>query len=116
MPIESFELDLGKVSIAFSDKNLTVGVFEVKAGHGLPHKCDQARQSLLQLKGKCLLKFYEKEGGQPKEVVLKAGDSFEIPAGAFHEFQAAFKEDSFTLWKAEGDVTDMVDRLRGNNP
>ena len=68
-------------------------------------------ESLFQLKGKCLMKLFGKDGSV-KEVVLNEGDSLDIPPGNQHIHANPYDEVSLTLWKASGDIIEILDKIR----
>ena len=54
------------------------------------------------------------EDGTTFEKVLSPGDSIRMEKGQYHIHSNPFEEKSHTLFKAEGDITDIVDTLRKN--
>jgi len=78
MNFELYSLPQGKILIAFSDKNLSVGPLQLDPKQELSKHNRPVLESLFQLKGSCVMKMFE-ENGEIKEIVLKEGDSLDIP-------------------------------------
>ena len=55
--------------IAFSDKNLSVGTMEIKPNKELAKHSRPVWESLYQIKGKCIIKLFKKDG-LTKEIIL----------------------------------------------
>ena len=60
------------------------------------------------------MKLFE-ENGSSKEVVLKEGESIDIPPNKFQIHSNPSKEISITFWKASGDITKIIDSIRKNS-
>jgi quercetin dioxygenase-like cupin family protein len=114
MNFEKYDLEQGNIMIAFSDKNLSVGTLEINPQQELAKHNRPVLESLFQLKGKCVIKFFEDEK-IIKEVVLKEGQSIDIQPLKFHIHANPFDETSVTFWKASGDITEIIDNIRGSN-
>ncbi len=96
-----------------SDENLTTGVMEIPPETELPkHNRPMAYENLVQISGKCNMKVFAEE--KVSEKVLKVGDKLRMEKGQFHIHSNPFKETSYTLFKAEGDITEIMAILREN--
>ena len=111
---EKYNLAQGNIMIAFSDKNLSVGTLEIIPNQELAKHNRPVPESLLQLKGKCLIKLFEKNGSI-KKVVLNEGETINIPPLKFHIHLNPFDENSITFWKASGDITSIIEEIRRSN-
>ncbi len=114
MGFELCKISQGKILIAFSDKNLSVGAMEINPKQELSKHNRPCLESLFQLRGSCVMKLFHADG-TAKEVTLHEGDSLDIPAGTFHVHSNPFGETSLTIWKASGDITEILDHIRKNS-
>jgi len=114
MNFEKYNIKQGSIMIAFSDKNLSVGTMGLNPQQELTKHNRPVLESLYQLKGKCLMKFFEEDGSE-KEVVLNEGESIDIPPLKFHIHSNPFDENSITFWKASGDITEIINKIRESN-
>ncbi|MFH1565287.1 MAG: hypothetical protein ABIC82_05610 [bacterium] len=48
-------------------------------------------------------------------MVLKKGESIDIPPEQFHIHANPFDDVSITLWKASGDILEIIDKIREGN-
>ncbi len=97
--------------IAFSDKNLSVGILEINPNQELSKHNRPVLESLYQAKGSCVMKIFE-DDGTVKDVVLKEGDQIDIPPLKFHIHANPYDENSITFWKASGDITEIINKIR----
>jgi oxalate decarboxylase/phosphoglucose isomerase-like protein (cupin superfamily) len=111
---EKYRLPQGQITVAFSDKTLSVGTLHINPGQELPKHNRPVLESLFQLKGTCVMKLFENDGAV-REVFLREGNSIDIPAQKFHVHSNPGKEASITLWKASGDITKIIDSIRKNS-
>lgn len=114
MPYELYKIPEGKILIAFSDKNLSAGTIELNPKQELQKHNRPVLESLFQLKGTCVMKLYD-ENGKTKEVTLKEGDSLDIPPHKYHIHSNPENTPSLTFWKATGDITGIIDKIRKNS-
>lgn len=113
MSFEVYKMPQGKIMIAFSDKNLSVGILEVNGGKELPKHNRPVRESLFQIKGISLMKLFNEAGGI-EEVILKEGDSLEIEPNRYHIHANNADEESITFWKASGDIIKIIEDIKKN--
>lgn len=59
------------------------------------------------------MKLFE-ENDSITNVKLKEGDSIDIPANKFHIHSNPSGSVSITLWKANGDITSIIEDIRKN--
>lgn len=114
-PFEIWQDPTTKVTFYFShsDENLTTGVMEIPAGAELPkHNRPKAFENLVQVSGKCVMKVFD--GDSETEHTLNVGDKLRMEKGQFHVHSNPFTETSYTLFKAEGDITEVMKVLREN--
>ncbi len=114
MNFEKYNIPQGNIMIAFSDKNLSVGTLELNPDQELSKHNRPVLESLYQLKGSCTMKMFE-DDGSIKEIVLKEGDSIDIDPLKYHIHSNSSKETSITLWKASGDITEIIDNIRNSS-
>jgi hypothetical protein len=54
------------------------------------------------------------DNDQPTDHILNVGDSLRMAKGQFHIHANPYHETSHTLFKAEGDITEIMMTLRAN--
>jgi len=106
MGFEIYKIPQGKIMIAFSDKNLSVGTLELDPGKELSRHNRPVLESLFQLKGKCVMKF------DLQEIRMEEGDYLDIEPERFHVHSNPFDKPSLTFWKASGDITEVIKKIR----
>ena len=111
MSFEKYGLQQGNIMIAFSDKSLSVGTLEINPKQELAKHNRPVPESLFQVKGKCMMKLFG-EDGTVNEVVLNEGESIDIPPLKFHIHSNPFDDASVTFWKASGDITGIINKIR----
>jgi quercetin dioxygenase-like cupin family protein len=114
MNFEEHKIDQGKIIIAFSDKNLSVGTLTLNPKTDLAKHNRPVLESLFQVKGKCMVEIFDSEG-KTKEVVLNEGESIDIEPETFHKHSNPYEEESITFWKASGDITEIIDAIRSTS-
>lgn len=98
-----------------SDENFTTGVMYLPPGAELPkHNRPKAFENLIQLSGTCKMTVFDLEGDSSSEKVLQPGDTLRMEKGQYHIHANPFEEKSYTLFKAEGDITEVMKVLREN--
>jgi len=112
---EVWEDPTGKVRFCFShsDANFTTGVMIMQPGAELPvHNRPLAYENLLQLSGRCKMNLLTPQGGIQREVILEIGSTLKMDKAQWHIHANPFNETSLTLFKAVGDITEVVKVLR----
>lgn len=95
-----------------SDENFTTGVMIIPPGAELPkHNRPKAFENLVQVSGTCLMKLFD-EDGEATDHVLEVGSTLRMEKGQFHIHSNPYDEASATLFKAEGDITEVVKVVR----
>ena len=107
--VEQYNIPQGKILIAFSDKQVSVGTLNLNPKQELPRHNRPVLESLFQIKGKCVMKFDD------EELTLKEGESVDIQPNRFHIHSNPFDEVSVTLWKASGDIIEIISKIRENS-
>lgn len=108
---EKYSISQGNIMIAFSDKNLSIGTLEINPGQELKKHNRPVLESLYQLEGTCLMKIFENDENII-EKILKPGDSIDIEAKKYHIHSNLSEQKSITLWKANGDITEIIEDIR----
>lgn len=114
MNFEKYDIPERYIMIAYSDQNLSVGILEISPGKELSKHNRPVLESLFQIKGKCVMKLFE-DDGSVNEVILEEGENTNIPLLKFHIHSNPYEEKSITLWKASGDITEIINKIRNNN-
>ncbi len=87
---------------------------DIPAGAELPkHSRPKAFENLVQISGKCLMKIFD-DADSVTEHTLGVGDKLRMDKGQYHIHSNPFSETSVTLFKAEGDITEVMKVLREN--
>lgn len=113
-PFEIWRDPNTKVTFYFShsDENLTTGVMMIPGKAELPkHNRPKAFENLVQVSGKCKMIVFN-EDGSSFEKILSPGDTLRMEKGQYHIHSNPFDEKSYTLFKAEGDITEVMKVLR----
>jgi len=111
MNFENYRLEQGKIVIAYSDEKISLGYLDIDPGKALSKHNRPCIESLYQIKGTCTMFLFD-ENDSPKEFVLNEGDQLEIPLGQFHIHSNKGSENSITMWKALGDIRQILDNIR----
>lgn len=109
MSFELYKIPQGKMTIVFSNKEVSVGTLELDPGQELSRHNRPVPESLFQLRGKSVIRF------DLQEIRLEEGDSVDIEPERFHIHSNPFDETSVTLWKFEGDITEIINKIRESN-
>ena len=72
-----------------------------------------SRKILVQVSGKYHINVFD-DGDNATEHILEAGDTLRMGNGQYHIHSNPFNETSYTLFKAEGDITEIMKVLRSN--
>lgn len=98
-----------------SDEYFTTGVMYIPPGEALSkHNRPKAFENLKQISGKCQMTVFELDSEGSFDKVLNPGDTLRMEKGQFHIHSNPFEDKSFTLFKAEGDITEVMKVLRDN--
>jgi hypothetical protein len=114
MNFEKYKIPEGYIMIAFSDQNLSVGILEVDPEKELTKHNRPVLESLYQIESSCMMKLFG-DDGVIEEVILKEGESLDIPPQKFHIHANPNNEKSITFWKASGDITEIINKIRENS-
>ncbi len=115
-PFEVWEDPATGVRFYFShsDTNFTTGVMMIPAGKELAkHNRPLAVENLVQVSGKCLMKVFD-ENDSSTDHILEVGSVLSMPKGQYHIHSNPYQETSYTLFKAVGDITAIVENVRQN--
>ncbi len=114
-PFEVWRDPETKVEFCFShsDEKFTTGVMYIPPGVTLSkHNRPKAFENLMQVSGKCKMTVFDLDGDGSFDKVLSHGDTIRMERGQYHIHANPFEEGSYTLFKAEGDITEIVAALR----
>ncbi|TAL48036.1 hypothetical protein EPN87_01560 [archaeon] len=107
---EVYEHEAGRIIIGHSDEELSIGLLILNPQSRYVRHNRPVKEQLTQAHGSCTMELIE--NGKQKSVVLNAGDTLEIPANQFHTHTNPNDETSVTMWKFEGDITQVIDGIR----
>ena len=98
-----------------SDKNVTTGVLVMEPGKALvKHNRPCAIENLTQVYGKCLMTLFD-DDNKTKEYELVIGEGVKMPKGQWHIHANPYDEISITIFKADGDIVDIVKHIIETN-
>lgn len=112
--IEIYETQDGKARFYFShsDTGHTTGVLVLQPHAALPkHNRPHAVENLTQVSGTCLMNIFD-EHDVPNDIELLVGEGVRMPKGQWHIHANPYDEVSVTIFKAEGDIADIVKILK----
>jgi quercetin dioxygenase-like cupin family protein len=93
--------------------DFTTGVLLLKADSELQkHHRPLAYENLLQISGRCQVTLLDEAGNVQDTYDLTPGTSIRMEKGQWHIHANPFTEPSITQFKAEGDITEIVDTMR----
>lgn len=110
MTYETYKLSQGKIVIAHSNKRLSVGYLVLNSGKELKKHNRPVLEQLHQIRGTCTMILFNRNSR--KEVILNEGNSLDIPPKQFHIHANRSNEESITFWKANGDITEIINDIR----
>ena len=101
-----------KFYFTHSDKNFTTGVMVIQPHKELTkHNRPLAVENLVQISGTCLMKlFFDEQHFEEK--IMTPGTYIQIPQGTFHIHGNPHDQESVTLFRAEGDITEIMSSVR----
>lgn len=115
-PFEVWEDPQTKVRFYFSHSSVefTTGVMMIPPKTELPkHNRPLAIENLVQVAGKCVMKVFD-ANDESTDHVLTVGSMLSMEKGQYHIHANPYDEVSYTLFKAEGDITPIVENVRQN--
>lgn len=96
-----------------SDKEFTTGTLVLKPDTELTrHNRPLAFENLVQVSGTCQLTLTSEAGEVEASYDLRPGMAIRMKKGQWHIHANPFEEESVTLFKAEGDITEIVETMR----
>ncbi|HSX35128.1 MAG TPA: hypothetical protein VLF62_05810 [Candidatus Saccharimonadales bacterium] len=114
---EIWEEPSQEVRFCFShvSKDFSTGVLLMKSDTELPkHNRPLAEENLLQIEGRCQVTLLGEKGEVEATYDLTPGTSLRMKKGQWHVHANPFPEPSTTQFKAEGDITEIVQTMRDN--
>jgi quercetin dioxygenase-like cupin family protein len=113
---EVWEDPATKVRFCFSHSSteFTTGVMIIPPNTELPkHNRPLAFENLLQVSGVCTMRVYENDDSE-NTYTLKPMDTLAMDKGQWHIHANPSQEESYTLFKAVGDITTIVGNLKNS--
>lgn len=107
--MDAYEFDGGNLAISELTDVRSSGALTLYAGGSTDRYTRHVSEQLLQVSGSVTLRLFYDEG--PEDVTLEEGDHYVVPAGLEHQFSNDSDDASVTLWRYDGDVLDVMDRL-----
>lgn len=110
MSFELYEFPQGKVGISYAGEDFSTGYLELNPGAEFSKHNRPVLKQLMQIKGTATMIMFD--GEESKEVILNVGDKLDIPAEQYHIHANKGTESAITLWKANGDIMDIINAIR----
>ena len=107
-----YKLPQGIIAVTHSDAKMSLGLLDLLPGEKLAKHNRPVDEELVQIYGTSLYQLFDKDNKVFKEVELKEGEKVVIPARQFHIHSNPYKKRSITLWKFEGDITEIIQNIR----
>jgi mannose-6-phosphate isomerase-like protein (cupin superfamily) len=111
---ELYKLPQGKIVFAQSSKELNIGALYLNPQQALAKHNRSVTEQLIQVVGSCVMKLFDGDT-LVKEVTLHENDTLTIPANQFHMHTNPTDQLSVTIWKFEGDISEVLQGIRDNN-
>lgn len=106
----------GHIHIVESDKHVSMGYLELNPKVEMQKVMRPLAQEIIQLQGISTVLIFH-DGEEPQDVVLHPGDYLRIPAQTYYIHSNQSEENiSLSMWKYEGDVTEMIQEIRAQYP
>jgi quercetin dioxygenase-like cupin family protein len=103
---------VARFCFSHSDGQFTTGVMILKSNAELPkHNRPLAFENLLQVSGVSMMSLLDEDGELQNSYELRPGTALRMEKGQWHIHANPFEEESVTLFKAEGDITDVIKKL-----
>ena len=97
---------------SYISPEFTTGTLVLKPDTELPrHHRELAFDNLVQVSGTCQLTLTNDAGDIEASYELRPGTAIRLPKGQWHIHANPYEEESVTLFKAEGDATEMVQMM-----
>jgi mannose-6-phosphate isomerase-like protein (cupin superfamily) len=111
---EIYQLPQGKIVLSAIKKNLSTGVLYLNPRQKLQKHNRPVMEQLVQIAGTCVMKIFDGDN-LVEEVTLQENDTLTIPANQFHIHSNLTDQISVTMWKFEGDILEVIQKIREEN-
>ncbi len=111
MNFETCQIDEGKIVIAYSDENMSIGFLEINPNSEYKKHNRPCVETLFQIKGTGTMILFDKNGTS-EEIIINEGDELEIPAGKYHIHANQTPDACVQMWKAKGDIREILNGIR----
>jgi mannose-6-phosphate isomerase-like protein (cupin superfamily) len=111
---EVHKLPQGKIIFSSISKSLNTGVLCLDPHRELAKHNRPVAEQLVQITGTCTMKLFDGEVFI-KEITLYENETLTIPANQFHIHSNPTEEISVTMWKFEGDISEVIKKIREEN-
>lgn len=110
---QKIELPQGAIYLGPSNKEQSVGYLELNPQTSLTLHNRPAIEKLIQVKGKSSMVVYGQGAGEI--ITMDEGDEYVIePASTYHIHVNPFDEVCLQYWDFDGDITEIIEAIRGN--
>jgi len=102
------DLPQGRIFLGPSSEEISFGYLELNPNQALSKHNRPVDEELIQINGESVITLFPEE----KKITLNKGDYIKIPANKFHIHENKSSEKCLTLWKFEGDITEIINSIK----
>lgn len=106
---EIYESSECRIFIGPSTKESSIGFLELNPRKKLSRHSRPVDEELVQIEGISTMTLFSSHSVE--EITLKKGDYLKIPANKPHIHENRSSGKSLTLWKFEGDITEVIEKI-----
>ncbi len=114
MNFEVCKIEEGKIVIAHSDANISVGFLEINPNSEFKKHNRPCVETLYQIRGTAAMILFDDEDNL-EEIVLQEDEEVEIPARKYHIHANRTSDPCIQMWKAKGDIREILDDIRNKS-
>lgn len=103
-------IDQGALYLGESNALTSIGYLELNPHTSLTLHNRPAKENLTQIKGKSVIVIFDEEKGRTH--LLSEGDMLSMLPNTWHIHTNPFNEPSLTQWYFEGDISDIINKIR----
>jgi len=111
---EIYQLPQGKIILSSITKDLSIGILCLNPRQELAKHNRPVTEQLVQVVGTCVMKIFDGDS-LIKEVTLQENDTLTLPANQFHIHSNLTDQISVTMWKFEGNILEVIQKIRKEN-
>ncbi len=114
MKPEIYKIKEGEITIVHDEPKLSIGLLELNPNQSLDKHHRPIAEDLLQIQGESIIKIFNGDKLESKRI-LKKGEHIKIPANMNHIHSNETGNSSLTLWKFNGDISEILKAIRNTS-